>query len=163
MGVGSTIPVSVNYNSEFEKLIINPIPFTASNVEANQIDIIDHGFETGDKVFYDGSASGLSTGTYFVSKVSSRRFQLAETFADVNRDEVRTVSIVANTGGNQTIAPINPRINVVKNSKASNHYSGQSPEFEFRAPVRKSTLFQHVSCLWCFLSCFSPFGYSKHH
>ena len=118
VGIGNTIPVSVNYNDAFEKLLVNPILFTASDVETNQLDLVDHGFETGDKVFYDGSATGLSTGTYFVNKVSSRRFQLAETILDINSNPVRTVSITANTGGNnQSIAPINPRIDVVKNSK----------------------------------------------
>ena len=80
--------------------------------------MINHGFETGDKVFYDGSATGLSTGTYFVNKVSSRRFQLSETIEDNRANPVRTVIITANTGGdNQSIAPINPRIDVIKNSK----------------------------------------------
>ena len=89
-----------------------------SDVETNQIDIVDHGFETGDKVFYDGSATGLSTGTYFVNRVSSRRFQLSETILDINSNPVRTVNITANTGGdNQSIGLINPRIDVVKNSK----------------------------------------------
>ena len=57
--------------------------FNAVDVETNQIDIVNHGFETGDKVFYDGSATGLSTGTYFVNRVSSRRFQLSETILDI--------------------------------------------------------------------------------
>ena len=114
VGIETTTPVSVNYNEEFEKLLINPILFTASDVETNQIDLIDHGFETGDKVFYDGSATGLSTGTYFVNKVSSRRFQLSETIEDNRSNPVRTVNITANTGGdNQSIAPINPRIDAV--------------------------------------------------
>ena len=117
VGNGTTTPVSVNYNSEFEKLIIDPILFTASDIETNQIDIVDHGFETGDKVFYDGAATGLSTGTYFVNRVSSRRFQLSETIEDNKSNPVRTVNITANTGGNQSIALINPRIDVVKNSK----------------------------------------------
>ena len=117
VGNGTTIPVSVNYNSEFEKLIIDPILFTASNVETNQIDIVNHGFKTGDKVFYDGAATGLSTGTYFVNRVSSRRFQLSETILDINSNPVRIVNITANTGGNQSIGLINPRIDVVKNSK----------------------------------------------
>ena len=72
VGIGTTTPIAVNYNSEFEKLLINPVTFIASDVETNQIDIVDHGFKTGDKVFYDGSATGLSTGTYFINKVSSR-------------------------------------------------------------------------------------------
>ena len=117
VGNGTTIPVSVNYNSEFEKLIIDPILFTASDVETNQIDIVDHGFKTGDKVFYDGSATGLSTGTYFVNRVSSRRFQLSETILDINSNPVKIVNITANTGGDQSIGLINPRIDVVRNSK----------------------------------------------
>ena len=61
VGIGTTTPISVGYNSEFEKLIINPITFSSSDVETNRIDIQDHGFITGDKVLYDGSATGLST------------------------------------------------------------------------------------------------------
>ena len=117
VGIGTTVAVSVNYNSEFEKLIVDPILFTASDVETNQIDIVNHGFKTGDKVFYDGSATGLSTGTYFINRVSSRRFQLSETIEDNRANPVRTVSITANTGGNQSIGLINPRIDVVRNSK----------------------------------------------
>ena len=108
VGIGTTTPVSVNYNSEFEKLIVDPILFTASDVETNQIDIVNHGFKTGDKVFYDGAATGLGTGTYFINRVSSRRFQLSETIEDNNADPVKTVLITANTGGNQSIALINP-------------------------------------------------------
>ena len=118
VGKGTTTPVSVNYNSEFEKLIMNPLLFNASDVETNQIDIVDHGFQNGDKVFYDGGATGLSTGTYFINRVSSRRFQLSETIQDNRANPVRIVSITANTGGdNQSIGLINPRIDVVKNSK----------------------------------------------
>ena len=49
VGIGNTTPISVNYNEAFEKLLLNPILFTASDVETNQIDLVDHGFETGDK------------------------------------------------------------------------------------------------------------------
>ena len=40
-------------------------------------------------------------------------------------DEVQVVSIVANTGGNQTIAPINPRINVVRIQNLTLDYQAQ--------------------------------------
>ena len=83
VGLGDTTPISVNYNEAFEKLIINPILFNAADVETNQIDLVDHGFKTGDKVFYDGGATGLSTGTYFDYKVSSRKYQLSETIEDL--------------------------------------------------------------------------------
>ena len=118
VGIGTTAPISVNYNSEYEKLLINPITFSASDVETNRIDISDHGFETGDKVFYDGGATGLSTGDYYINKISDRYFQLAETKTDLNITPVKIVSIAANTGGaNQSLSLINPRIDVVKNSK----------------------------------------------
>ena len=53
--IGTTTPISVrSYNSEYEKTIINPITFSASDVETNRIDISDHGFKTGDKIFYNG-------------------------------------------------------------------------------------------------------------
>ena len=118
VGIGTTASISVNYNSEYEKLLINPLTFAASDVEANRIDISDHGLKTGDKIFYSGGATGLSTGDYFVNKVSDRYFQLAETLPDLNVTPVKIVSITANTGGaNQSISLINPRIDVVKNSK----------------------------------------------
>ena len=82
VGIGTTTPISVNYNSEYEKLLINPITFSASDVETNRIDISDHGLKTGDKIFYSGGATGLSTGDYYVNKISDRYFQLAETKND---------------------------------------------------------------------------------
>jgi len=57
VGIGTTTPISVNYNSEYAKLLINPITFAASDVEANRIDISNHGLKTGDKIFYDGGAT----------------------------------------------------------------------------------------------------------
>ena len=133
VGIGTTTAVSVNYNSEFEKLIVDPISFTSSNVETNQINIANHGFRKGDKVFYQGSASGLSTGTYFVNRVSSSIIQLAETIEDLNQDPSRVVNITSNTGGNQTISPINPRIDVVKNSKLTFGLSSTTlADFDFK-------------------------------
>ena len=134
VGIGTTTPVSVRYNSEFEKLIINPITFASSDVETNRIDLQDHGFSTGDKVLYDGSATGLSTGTYFVYKVSDRYIQLGKTLRDVTVSPINTVAITANTGGaNQSIAPINPRITVVKNQKLTFGLSSTTlADFDFK-------------------------------
>tara|TARA_B100000575_G_scaffold294411_1_gene310169 strand:+ start:13 stop:12861 length:12849 start_codon:yes stop_codon:yes gene_type:complete len=134
VGIGTTASVSVNYNSEFDILLINPISFAASDVETNQFDIVDHGFKTGDKVFYDGNATGLGTGTYFVNKVSDRRFQLSETLSDVRSNPVKIAVITANTGGaSQSISLINPRIDVVKNSKLTFNLSNTSlADFDFK-------------------------------
>jgi len=146
VGSGTTVPVNVNYNSDFDKLIINPISFTASDVETNQIDLADHGFKTGDKVFYDGDATGLSTGTYFVNKVSNRRFQLTETIEDLRSEPIRIVQITANTGGTQSIAPINPRIDVVKNSKLTFGLSSTTlANFDFKIFYDKNLTNEYLS------------------
>ena len=118
VGMGKTTPVQVDYNSEFEKLIVDPRKFASADVETNRIDIANHGFETGDKVLYTGDGSGIANGTYFVLKNNSRYFQLAETYNDLYANPIKLVNITANTGGNdQVIAPINPQIKVYKNSK----------------------------------------------
>ena len=134
VGINTITPISVNYNSQYEKLLINPITFASADVETNRIDVDGHGLKTGDKVFYDGGATGLSTGSYFVNKVSNRYFQLAETISDLNTTPVNVVSITANTGGaNQSISLINPRIDVVKNSKLTFGLSSTTlADFDFK-------------------------------
>ena len=134
VGIGTTTPISVQYNSEFQKLVINPITFSSSDVETNRLDLENHGFNTGDKVLYIGSATGLSTGEYFVYKVSDRYLKLGETKKDVTSSPINTVSITANTGGaNQSIAPINPRITVIKNQKLTFGLSDTSlVDFDFK-------------------------------
>ena len=117
VGIGTTAPIEVNYNSKFEKLLINPIKFTNTNVKSNQIDIENHGFNTGDKVLYEGSI-GFGTGSYFVNKINSTSFQLTETYNDLFANPIKLIEINPNTGGSeQTISPINPQIKVYKNTK----------------------------------------------
>ena len=134
VGIGSTSPISIVYNSQFDKLLINPIAFTATNVETNLINIPNHRLETGDKVFYNGSATGIETGTYFVYRVNSSKFNLVETIIDLNSDPVKIAPITQNTGGStQTIAKINPRIDVVKNSKLTFNLKDTSlSNFDFK-------------------------------
>ena len=147
VGIGTTNPISVNYNSEFEKLLINPIKFAAADVETNQIDISDHGLQTGDKVFYDGNATGLSTGSYFVNKISDRYFQFTETLSDLNSTPVKTVSITANTGGaNQSVSLINPKINIIKNSKLTFGLSSTTlSNFDFKLFYDKNLTNEYLS------------------
>ena len=63
VGIGTITPVSVRYNSEFDKLIVNPITFAAADVETNRLDIVNHGFATGDKVLYAVSYTHLTLPT----------------------------------------------------------------------------------------------------
>ena len=127
VGIGTTNPVNVEYNQQFEKLLINPISFVAADVETDRFDLENHGFRTGDKVFYEGGITGLSTGSYYVNKISDRRFSLTETFNDLSANPIKLINFNANTGGNnQKISPINPKIVVAKNSKLSFNLSNTS-------------------------------------
>ena len=42
VGIGTTAPISVEYNSEFDKLLINPLTFASSDVETNKINITNN-------------------------------------------------------------------------------------------------------------------------
>ena len=134
VGIGTTAPVTVKYNAQFDKLLINPISFTSSDVEANRIDIANHGFKTGDKIFHDGgNGTGIATGLYYVNRINDRYLQLAETLKDLNVDPVRVITINANTGGDQSIAPVNPRITVIRNSKLAFGLTDTSlTDFDFK-------------------------------
>ena len=78
----------------------------------------DHGYKTGDKVFYEATevASGLTTGTYYVIQDSIDKFRLAETLFESNPRTENAVSISAKGGVNHYISAVNPPIDVVRNS-----------------------------------------------
>ena len=74
----------------------------------------------GKKYFYDGNttqATGLTTGTYFVYRISDDAFQLGETRNDVVNEPPNVVGITTNTGGaDQQISLINPPLSVINNN-----------------------------------------------
>ena len=117
-GVGAaSTSVVVKYNAQNDKLLINPISFTNSSVTTDTINITNHGFKTGQKIFYNGSpATGLtSQRSYFIYKVDDSNFKLAETRYDVINEPPNIVEITNNTGGNQEISLINPELQIVRN------------------------------------------------
>ena len=116
IGAAST-SVVVKYNSQNDKLLVNPVSFNNSSVNKDTINIINHGFKTGQKIFYDGSpATGLtSQRSYFIYKVDDSNFNLAETRYDVINEPPNIVEIANNSGGVQEISLINPELNVVRN------------------------------------------------
>ena len=122
VGIGTTTPVSVNYNSELEKLLINSVSFAGSNINTvNQLQINNHGLKTGDKVLYEdggNSATGLSNRSYYVYKVSDNLLQLGLTYTDVISSPPILLTIGYNSGGsNQKLSLINPPITVTNNAK----------------------------------------------
>ena len=117
-GVGAAATsVVVKYNAQNDKLLINPISFTNSSVNKDTINIANHGFKTGQKIFYNGSpATGLtSQRSYFIYRIDDSNFNLAETRYDVINEPPNIVEISNNTGGNQEISLINPELEIVRN------------------------------------------------
>ena len=108
VGAGAT-SVVVKYSAQNDKLLINPTIFTNSAVNTDSINIANHGFKTGQKLFYDGSpATGLtSQRSYFVYKTDDSNFKLAETRYDVVNEPPKVVSITANSGGTQELSLVN--------------------------------------------------------
>lgn len=131
VGLGSTAPLSLAFNSNDQKLLVNPVGFDSSQISAaqNTITISSHGYNSGDKVYYssgDQIASGLSTGSYFVFKVDSNNFKLAETYYDTQVSPANVVNIIGIGGSQHSVALINPRINVVKNGNLTFNLSDSS-------------------------------------
>ena len=120
VGIGTSTAVRVKFNEGERKILINPTGITSSNINTstNQITISNHGFKTGDKVYYESIevASGLHTGSYFVIGDDSDRFRLAETRYESNPLTEKEVNIVGTGDTNHTFSLINPPINIVRNN-----------------------------------------------
>ena len=119
-GTGVSTSVIVKYSPSEDKILINPQNIAQANIGADTIFKTDHGFVSGQKIFYDGStnqATGLTTQSYFVYRIDDDAFQLGETRKDVVNEPPNVVAISTNTGGNsQTISLINPPLSIVRNN-----------------------------------------------
>ena len=119
VGLGNS-EISLEFNETEKKILVNPTGITSSSIDTstNTITISNHGYETGDKVYYesDESASGLSVGSYYVIRVTSDDFKLAETLYNSNSETQTEVNIVGTGDTNHRFSLINPKIDVVKNS-----------------------------------------------
>ena len=120
VGIGTSTAIRVNRNSDTENIQVNPIGFSSSsvNTDRSRITITDHGFDTGDKVYYDADTvmTGVQTGPYYVHKQSNSVIQLCETLVNANSNPPVIVSFGSTGGASQTISEINPRIKSIKNN-----------------------------------------------
>lgn len=120
VGIGGS-ELNLRYSNDVNQLLVNPIGFSSSsvNIENDKIYIQNHGYLTGDKIFYkayDGIISGLTTGIYYVVRIDDNYFRLGETYFDSTSTESNYVSIASSGGTNQEISLINPKINVTRNN-----------------------------------------------
>ena len=142
----STVSYSIKYNDSTRKLVVDHshFSFTAAgvNTTTNEITIPNHGFSTGDKVVHTATlpSAGLSSNTvYYAVRVDENRLGLSTTSYDSRLVNPITVGITSASAG--TLNPVNPVINVVKNSTVEFDLSDSSlayvrqgqqyPAFEF--------------------------------
>ena len=121
VGIGTSTSIKVKYNSDFAKLIINPVGFTSSQINnvTDKITLTSHKFKTGDKVLYsstDQIASGLNTGIYYIYKIDSNTIQLAETYYDTQLDSPNIINIIGIGGSQHSLGLVNPPIEVIRKS-----------------------------------------------
>ena len=119
LGVGTSESILLKYNSANDKILVNPISFgsTSVNLTKNEFELTSHGFETGEKVFYDSSnfITGLGTGSYFVHRVDDNKFNLSLTRKD-SVNEPPLIIDLQSQGSLHEISKINPIISVIKNN-----------------------------------------------
>ena len=121
IGIGDSTAIYVKYNTDHNKLLINPIGFSSASVSVstNQLTLTSHGLKTGQKVFYNATgeiASGLTTGSYYVYRIDDNTIQLCETDVDVKNEPPTVVSVGSTGGPSQEITLINPQIKVIRNN-----------------------------------------------
>ena len=130
VGLGSTSPLTLSFNEEFQKLVINEVTFanTDINTSDNTITINNHGYKTGNRVLYSSNqrATGKEpfnnsvedlNGCYFVYEVDSNKVQLGKTLIDVEVDPPQLIDIKTTGGSEHTFGLVNPQIEVIKNSR----------------------------------------------
>ena len=119
LGVGTSESILLKYNSENDKIIVNPISFgsTSVNLTRNEFELTSHGFKTGEKVFYDSGnfISGLGTGSYFIHRLDDNKFNLSLTRKD-SLSEPPLIIDLQSQGSLHEISKINPVIPVIKNN-----------------------------------------------
>ena len=117
VGLGTTSGLSVKFDINTNKLLINSTNASINN-STNTVTINNHGYKTGDKVFFTttGVTTGITTGSYYVIEDSSNTFRLAETLYESNPSTEKEINIVVGAGDTHTFSLINPKIDVERNS-----------------------------------------------
>jgi len=112
VGIGTSTSIKVSYDSDRNKVIINPVKFSSSGINTNrdEIAISNHDFYTGQKVIYTATtvSAGLSTGFYYVYVVDENTVKLCETLNDSISTNPLFVNIISSSGSNEILSPINP-------------------------------------------------------
>jgi hypothetical protein len=127
------------YNDYNRKLLVNPKDFISAGINTitNTITIIDHKFESGQKVIHTATipAIGLENNKeYFIIVVDTNNIRLTNTYYDSINVKPNIVGITSASNG--TLSNINPPIQVYKNSSVIFDLSDSSLSY-----TQQSTLY----------------------
>jgi hypothetical protein len=130
-GVSTTIVIK--YNDKFGKMVTNPVDFSSGDVDIlnNTINITNHGFKNGQKVIHTSSSPSGGLGfdeEYYVITYDKNKIKLATTY--YNSTQVPSIEIDITSASSGTISPVNPEINLYKNSIVKFDLSDSSLSYE---------------------------------
>ena len=119
----------VKYNDYNRRVIVTPKSFISSgvNTTTNTFTLTDHGFVTGQKVIYtsDSPIEGLvDDGMYYVVRIDDNSFNLSDSYYNSTLSKPIIIGITSASAG--VINPINPSLDVYKNSTVSFDLSDSS-------------------------------------
>jgi len=115
---GITTTVSVRYDDFNRRMVINPVTFTASNVNVTNktIELTNHGFYNGQKIIHTSSSpcGGLTNeAMYYVVVISDNLIKLSNSYYDATLTiPVEIVNITSKSFG--SILPINPPLKGIR-------------------------------------------------
>lgn len=120
VGIGTSTAIRVIYQSDIQNIVVDPVGFTSSSVgiSSSKFTVSDHGFVTGDLVYYSASEvpSGINTGKYYIYRIDNNNFSLVETRNDLLESTIQTVSFTSIGGTSHTVSKVNPELKIIKNN-----------------------------------------------
>jgi len=150
----ATTVITVQYNDENRRIVLNPKSFVAANINTQEssIQINDHGLYDGQKVIYTPSnpltpIGGLTNnGIYYIISINNNNFKLASSKSDALKKIPLYINLTSSSDG--TIYQINPRIRVQKNQKIEFDLSSSTLSYNFKSAFNfslyKDKNFKHI-------------------
>ena len=97
VGLGTTAAAAVVFKETTKSLLINPVGINSSAIDTatNTITLTNHGFETGEKIYYESTevATGLLQ-AHIMPSDGRNTFRLAETLYESNPNTEKVINIV---------------------------------------------------------------------
>jgi hypothetical protein len=120
VGIGTSTDIRVKFNQSRNKLLINSIGISSTKVNTlqNSIEIGEHDFNTGDKIFFESNTppSGLSNSDYFIYKIDENNISLSDTYLNSISTPPVIIDIQSSGLGIHTISLINPSLFLIRNN-----------------------------------------------